>query len=346
MIVIFSEIDFDYIKQRHQIFAEFLSEEEEVVYVGRVGLRFPRFNEIISVFRSGNYSKPPKENEGIRICSGRNFVPPLNNIFRLINRVALHRFKMRSIKKEEVSLLIYYQPTSLVYDAIHKLKPVRVIYDCVQDYRFHPRKKVVIQFEKILLGLAQKVTADSEVNFTRLDHCNKKLVPPGVFIENYSRITRNPVKGKKFKLLYFGNIRNDLNFRIIHDIARLDFVELTLVGPYNSAEPRNKAITYIEPVPFEEIPDLLSSYHGILLPYLRNSFTEAIIPAKFFECIATRLPIIYSGLNIPDAYSNGCYLYEEISNSISLDLLNSLSGFKGSLPDDIGWSSRFKDFIS
>lgn len=346
MIVIFSEIDFDYVKQRHQIFAEFLSKEDKVLYVGRVGLRFPRFNEIISVLRSGKRGSSSRGNKGIKILSGRNFVPPLNAICRLINRAALHHFKSRYIKKEEISLLIYYQPTSLVYDAILKLKPERVIYDCVQDYRFHPRKNVVIKFEQILLRLSQKVTADSEVNFARLDHFNKKLVPPGVFVESYSLFKRTPFRGKRFKILYFGNIRNDLDFQIIRDVASLDFVELTLVGPYNSSEPKNKAISYKEPVPFDEIPALLSSYNAILLPYLKNSFTEAIIPAKFFECIVTRLPVIYSGLNIPDRYSNGCYAYEEISNSISLDFLKSLSGFKGALPNDIRWSSRYNDFIS
>jgi hypothetical protein len=340
MILVLSEIDWSYIKQRHQIFSEKLAQNEQVVYLGRVGLRLPTINEIITLlFKIRNSSKyANKAPENIELLNTRLFLPPLNNVFRLYNKLII-RILFKS-KKNSISRIIFYQPTSLTFDICNYINPVIVHYDCVQDYRFHPRRSVVSKWEENLVNRATFITADSVVNFERLKHTNKVLVPPGINCKNFDKIKPSEYNGR-WKCVYYGNIRDDLDFDLIEAVASMDNVELRLIGPLNTNYDFSSNCRLLPPVSFEEIGGVLNSANIILLPYKTNDFTRAILPAKFFECIASNRPIIYSGIDIPLEYKDKVF---HISEFIDNPLI--VNNFNTKIFDinQFDWSIRFQSF--
>ena len=100
MILVLSEIDWSYIKQRHQIFSEKLAQNEQVVYLGRVGLRLPTISELLNLIlkirSSSKYANKIPQN--IELLNTRLFLPPLNNAFRIYNKLII-RILFRSKKK-------------------------------------------------------------------------------------------------------------------------------------------------------------------------------------------------------------------------------------------------------
>ena len=108
MILVLSEIDWSYIKQRHQIFSEKLAQNEQVVYLGRVGLRLPKINELFTLFfkirSSSKYANRVPEN--IELLNTRLFLPPLNNVFRIYNKLIIRiLFRSKKIVYQELSFI-------------------------------------------------------------------------------------------------------------------------------------------------------------------------------------------------------------------------------------------------
>ena len=340
MILVLSEIDWSYIKQRHQIFSEKLAQNEQVVYLGRVGLRLPTISELLNLIlkirSSSKYANKIPQN--IELLNTRLFLPPLNNAFRIYNKLII-RILFRS-KKNSISRIIFYQPTSLTFDICNYINPGIVHYDCVQDYRFHPRSSVVSEWEEKLVNRATFLTADSVVNFERLKHPNKVLVPPGIYCKYFENIKPSEYNDH-WKCVYYGNIRDDLDFDLIEAVAKMDNVELRLIGPVNTDYNFSSNCRLLPPVSFEEIVDVLNSANIILLPYKTNDFTKAILPAKFFECIASNRPIIYSGIDIPSEFKNKVFhINEFIKNPLIVNNFNS----KLFDINQFDWSIRFDSF--
>ena len=361
MVFFFSEVDWGYLRQRHHFFAEnYAKRGHRVLYIGRIGLRYPKLQEVFAYFvtRVENGPQNTCQLEGVELY-GSTLLPPLNFLFNFINKqVGLKRLA-DSITTEEI-IIHFYQPTALILDFIdicnERNIDVIVVYDCVQDYRHHPARTIdLIEIEKRLLSKCKLVIADSSVNFDRLSCSSDKiLVPPGVDLDHfdlskYKRKTLN--KNDKIKLLYYGNIRKDLDIKIINSIGNSTNFDLTLVGLLNIDKSMlSSNVEVLKAVDYTCLPELIKDYDALLLPYnINNPFVKAIIPAKFFECLRTGLPILCTAMeSIKDyhVYLNVVSI-DTCFNSIKLDDLRCSYDDKIEiLLQNSTWSSRFDSFYT
>lgn len=354
-VIFLSEVNWSYLRQRHHFFAEsYAKKNHNVIYVGKIGLRYPKIKDILKIFRKKQInSLINSSHKGVYFFKGL-LLPPINFFFNVLNDLWFANKLVRSTKSNQI-IVHFYQPTKLVYDLVIKLKDsgkqVTLIYDCVQDYRFHPsRSKSLLNFEKILTNQSDIVIADSIVNLKRLDFNKKILVPPGVDVNHFRIKTQNKLNSNQTKkILYYGNIRQDLDFNMINKIGVSKKFEIILLGLLNVSNSKfNKRVKILDAIDYKELPKIIKNYDALILPYdVSNSFTEAIIPAKFFECLATGLPIISTKMISTKKFH---HLLNIINNDTNFDdfKLKNIT-FKEKIErekiiNSSSWSNRFKSF--
>ena len=357
-ILFFSEVNWDYLRQRHHFFSELYSNKNKVFYFGKIGLRYPKFSDL-NLFKLSIKKKEVALPENInfpRII----FFPPLNLFFNLLNRLLGIPKILSFLDQKSDVVLHFYQPTKLIIDLIDIFKKnnfkVKIIYDCVQDYRYHPgTNDTIIKNEIDLVENADIVIADSVINLDRLKDYTDDilLIPPGVDLEHFKIPLKvhEIVKTSKIKLLYYGNIRKDLDIDLINKISEYKNIELTLVGLLNlNPSILSNNIKILPSIPYKDLPLLISNFDSLLLPYdINNIFTQAIIPAKFYECLATMLPIFSTKMKSTSDYHNLLNIinlntdFKELKvSNLTINEINQ----RNNIITSCSWESRFNLFYN
>jgi hypothetical protein len=354
-VLFFSEVNWDYLKQRHHFFAESYKQKgHEVIYIGKIGLRYPKAKEILDLlkFKKGKKEYNIIKTNDITLYDGF-FLPPINFFFNVLNKIIFLKRFTKSLSGNKV-IIHFYQPTDLIIALIKRLKnfnyEITLIYDCVQDYRFHPsRVKGLLKNEKDLAVRCKVNLADSIVNFDRLPPTNKILIPPGVDTDHFKirahGVTSTPIR----KILYFGNIRQDLDIELINQIGSSKNFELTLIGLLNIERKYiHSSVEILNSVYYHELPDIIQNYDALILPYdIKNPFTKAIIPAKFFECICTGLAVLSTKMESTKEYHKYLTIVSSETdfdnlqiNSLNKEAVQSIKA----LIDLSSWENRFENF--
>lgn len=353
-VLFLSEVNWSYLRQRHHIFTEnYAKNGHRVIYVGKIGLRYPRLIDVLKFFNKNEDTQLKSSTQQVYFHK-QLLLPPINLIFNYINYVWLANKLLRRVKSNKV-IIHFYQPTKLVFDIISKLestgKQIILIYDCVQDYRFHPSSsKSLLNLENILTQRSALVIADSTINLNRLDSNKKILVPPGVDINHFKiRSFKNLNSSQISKILYYGNIRKDLDIDLINKIGLSKKFDITLLGILNMKKTKfNDKVKILDAVDYNELPLIINKYDALILPYdTENQFTKAIIPAKFFECLSTGLTILSTKMKSTKDYHKYLTIVSKdtdfdklLINSLNKDLIENLKN----LIELSSWNNRFKSF--
>ena len=357
-VLFFSEVNWDYLRQRHHFFSEEYSKNHSIYYFGKIGLRYPKARDLFNIlFKKNNRKKFNISNSKINFPSFF-FLPPINFLFNVMNKkIFLNKYLSRFLKINEI-IIHFYQPTKLIFDIINFFKKhgikIKVVYDCVQDYRFHPStNSELISFENKLVKLADLVVADSKINYDRLKGINSKLlvVQPGVETSNFF-INPKKIKNSTVSIIYYGNIRQDLDFELLNGLSYCDNIKITLLGNLNYPKNKlSKKIILKDAIPYKKLKTEIEKHDAVILPYMLNDFTSAIIPAKFFECLATNMPIISTSMKATKKYHHLLYLIDKNSLPINIKKLNdtvSTSNLKerNEIIKNKSWKEKFNEFYN
>ena len=322
-IVVLSGIRWDFLWQRHQIFATLFAQHGyPTVYVETTGLRNPSFDFGTStkvlrrVLRSGGRGRgatgaasPPN-----LVVYSPLVAPPTWGVFRRLNRavfvprVARH---VRRILGGVSPLVIAYPPTSTTLDLLPALEPRRVLYDCVLNYEhFHGIPCDVAETENALLRRADAVTVDSGflLEKHRCVRPDMVQVGPGVDHELFGEARSGPLRRPARTVCFFGAMNEDrFDFDLVGKLAQ-DGYRVRLLGTLaRPAFARLPNVEYRGEVPHRELPRQLADADALIIPYRITTFSKGTFPAKIFECLATGKPTIATPL--PDLVPFGDLLY-------------------------------------
>lgn len=364
IVVILSEIDWDYLWQRHQIFAtQYAKNGCRVYYINRLGMRYPKISELgyvfkrlISYFGRSKISEAKSTTNDVKIVSPI-FLPGDSYIERLINKLIFVPLFKKKINFDGEIIFHVYQPTATTLDILDGIKDKKVLYDCVQNFQDHPSKTGKTElYEKRLITESNVMITDSEYLYNKNLRFKPELIriPPGVDFEHFSQTYRGDELKKLKNILYYGHVRGDLDFDLINNIANSPQYSLTIVGTIADTI-KNKLSTNIKIIgkkSYEELPMFIKEADILLLPYAINNFTQAIIPAKFYECLATGKPIIATGLqdvyqykdyiNIVDNQNSIDFIFDNMSQFENLDK----KIFRQKIGSENSWKGRFEKFYS
>ncbi len=302
-IVIIANIEWKFLKQRHQFLAEgFKKLGLNVIFVESSAKRNPKISDIPRILerlKSAKKSSKTKVQPN-QMGSDVHVVTPivLPSTSLLFNFINDQFFIPKLTKKIEKLLIpgktaiINYLPSHTALSICDRLSHDVLIYDCVSNFEFVPgMPNTVCKIEDELINKSNFVTYDC--NFLLEKHQTKDsthiLIPPGVEFENFNL----ELKTKKInKVLYFGLLSEKNDLQLVKEISKI--FNLDVLGEVRvdiEGIPINRIR---DKVNHSELPEVIKEYDALLLPYSKSEYAKGVIPAKFFECLATGLPVIAS----------------------------------------------------
>lgn len=300
---IISEIRFAFLKQRHQIFAELLSDDYQVIFIERVPSRIPfnlfsrLWSAAIGAMGSSSIEKNSKQN--IQIVSSK-MLPHLNSIFRVINKWRA-RFLLRQARQGDVVHIMTNAPAFAI--EAEKIG-CKVVVDIIHNWWEFPYHKST-QIKNIVKTIehADLVLSDSEHTLSKavsvLIEKNRKplslFLPPGVQRTNCATDLTHKYTGT-LNVVFFGNLRMNSDLDLITRLLRMPNISLTFFGLLDASLPKDfreeVAVLYRGSLSHEELFPELLKYDAVLLPYDQTGFSQTIFPAKYYETLALGKPII------------------------------------------------------
>jgi glycosyltransferase involved in cell wall biosynthesis len=180
---------------------------------------------------------------------------------------------------------------------------LRWIYYCVDDFAEWPGLDgdTLRRMELDLLRHVALVICVSDVLKGRLTGLgvSAHLLTHGVELEHWQAVRRRPLcgPGRRPTLLYWGHADTRLDADILLHLART--CDVQMAGRYDEADgrlTRQPGISWIGPVPYEQLPNLASEADVLIMPYADLPVTRAMQPLKLKEYLATGLPVVATPL--------------------------------------------------
>jgi len=296
-----------------------------VVFIEPIPKRWPSLREFSRVWRRlfnsriGGGTVHQEVPENVSILSPQ-MLPDTSKFAHWINRkVFIPRFIKQNNLEQETSgevYLINYLPIPSSLALQRALHPKVSAYDCVWDWRNDPKAPKMKLIEDELIDNVTMVFADSPYLNKRMSQKHEKTyrVLPSVHYDLFEA-ARKPGSGDQKKrepiLCYFGNMVVNIDLALLKKVSRQ--YTLHLIGPLpEDTEGFSSKTTFFGAVPHNQLPAMLAEVDVLLLPYNRNrAHTQAVIPAKTFECLATGKPVVSIGLESLQEFHELFYICED-----------------------------------
>ncbi len=303
-VIIFSEIKWDFLWQRHhEVTNYFLRKGHEVIFVERVISRFPNLIELFRRFsrnlKSDNYNRKSLiDNKFLKIKKSF-FLPNTNKFFRLWNFLYWFFF-WRKLQRESLIYSFVDNP-SVIGDNFGKNNQNKmIVFDVIHNWWKLPWNQKVHQRDcNKFLKFSDKVITDSLLMYEFLNNEKKiknlHLMQPGVSSFWINKSLKKNYDEKFYSVLFFGNLRHNSDVEIFKILSSDERVKIHIFGMVHEKANHLLKIENIEffgQVSPNEITNLLTNYQFVLLPYSKESFNETLIPNKYYECCATGMPIL------------------------------------------------------
>ena len=305
-VVIFSEIEWGFLKQRHQILAEdLLRKGYEVEFVQKVPSRVPNplvaLKFLLKMLRDRWASEGKRRAPlpaGLRLCYSR-FLPPSNSLFRLFNRRVAAPYHARSLAGGTAYL---FTPSAFELVRLRDVHDFKLVFDIIHNWwNLAWASAPFKQTATTLVKTADAVICDSKPLADHLEAAQGTkitLVPPGVgdfWVENLVTTTcataTKPVTAPR--VVFFGNLRENSDIALCQALGEAGITLDAYGAVTSSVRKRLDGLVNFKPaLPQEELLVAIRDYDFSLLPYARDEFSKWISPAKYFEVVALCKPIL------------------------------------------------------
>lgn len=242
----------------------------------------------------------------------------------LVKHISVFQGRLRNellkLTKDSENLYLWY--TYPAFSSLCQMKMWNsVIYDCSDNWKeaeqlmdsllYKVKRKLIIRTETSIIHSAKCCMASSEYLAEHLRQFKEKevvhLVENGVELHRFdssSLLQRKHNEGE-ITLGFVGGLKDwKIDFGLLVEVAKKKPEwDIALVGSiYGEMSSTYKElirlsnVKKVDAVPFEEIPQLLQQFDVGLLPYLNNEYNQGVFPLKFYEYLASGLPVVGCGL--------------------------------------------------
>jgi len=304
-VLVISNVAWDSIWQRHQTIAQFLAREYDVIYCEIPGVRSVGLADFGRILRRLRALRQTGVTTGVppRLRVLRPFVLPATNAFFC----AFNAWQMKRLVAREpalvrgVNLIVDYAVARTALQLIARVAHRRLVFDCTDDLpAVRGAPAFVAEDEKRLLRQADLTLVPSRVLEARKGPLARRCVrlPHGALVERFLLPAKPAPADGRLTLLYYGHLhRQHLDFVTLDAIARARPAwRIILVGPVVTPHEFPSNVELPGQQPHERLRDFVAQADVILLPYVLNHYTEAVMPAKTYECLATGRPIVAAPL--------------------------------------------------
>lgn len=286
----------------------------------KFGIKVEYYSTPLSPFHIILWSEKIRKNFGIYlldVCKKNNIkeYALMNTIPYIMNMptsyyTAYKYFDIKKFKKRfgkiETDILLIDQPR--MADLIDCVDAKKIIYRPTDIYwRFHSD----FSLKKIEYDLCRKVdgiisTSKPVDRYIRelcgeiLNNKPTTIIQNGVDCENFLRLKELPHKIRKIKTpraLYVGSLDKRFDFKFLYEVVKkCKNIEFVIIGP-GMKKDINKFrdfsnITFLGKIPYEEISAYMQHCNVGIMPLKKDELNHGRSPMKFYEYMATGLPIV------------------------------------------------------
>jgi glycosyltransferase involved in cell wall biosynthesis len=302
-----SNVEWGFVWQRHQTLAAFFARDSEVIFCEVPGTRRLRWADTARVWRRllalGRRHPAEKLSSAAGVRMARPFLlPATNRWFCAVNARLLARFVRRdAVLSAGVDLVVNYSPSRSALQLIARVPHRRLIYDCTDNWlAVRGIPGFLPEDERALLARADLTLVPSR-RLEELKHPEARRlvrVPHGALVERFLLEPRRREANAPVTVLYYGHLHaQHLDFGLIDDLARARPAwHVVLVGPVKTPHAFPANVRLAGQQPHEKLRESIAEADALLLPYVLNDYTRAVLPAKIYECLATGRPIVATPL--------------------------------------------------
>jgi glycosyltransferase involved in cell wall biosynthesis len=313
-VLVISNVDWHPLWQAPQEIATRLGRAgNRVVFLENTGIRAPRPSDAGRVARrlgswalEAGHRRPPAVAPGVLAHSPLVLPPFGSRVRRSLNRrmflPAVRRLLGRLEFRDPIVIAFLPSDTTLtLYEMLRTPSSVLVYYNVADFTQLAPDVEAVEAGDRRLAAEADVLLAGSSelgrrVGTSRPVHA----FPPSVNMELFPadapviRVADGPVVG------YVGGIHRHLDVDLLGSVAerRPDWT-LVLLGPLQQsceALLRRPNVRHLGAKAHDELASYIAGFDAAVVPYVRNSQTETVIPAKIGEYLAMGKPVVSTDL--------------------------------------------------
>ncbi len=328
-IVIMAELDWGGLyAQSHVMARGFADLGHRVFYMNRTLQRWPRFRHLAARLfprpSLGVVAAEPWLPDNISVIN--LWVGPPVSWMRTLNRYMIKRAMRNYNIKDPVFLT--YVPSYNCLDLADYLKPSLTAYVCYHNFDADVVVPDLLVSEKEIIKSYDLLFADSQFLMKRLERLSggRKIYqsPPGVHFNLFRNAYRGDEADKKKKICFYGGAGIHLDWNVYNKLCDDHEVIFIAVISQQAKSMMDPRIKVLPPVPNHSLPELLREMDVLTILYKRSDYIDGVIPAKFFECIATGKPVLVSGLEEARPYSD-CVYDTFNSPEKTLDIISKLN---------------------
>jgi glycosyltransferase involved in cell wall biosynthesis len=273
----------------------------DVTYVAGVGIRNPRpqsarklLDRASSKLRPAPRSAAAPEPGELRTASVLVVPPRQVGMVRRANTAWMERQLRAILERWDESVAWIRWPTPELVDALARIRPAAVVYECVDAYHVSPgiTGGWIDRFERAeraLVGLADLCVTPSEPLADRLRDLGARVevVPHGVDLDPWDG-PRERAPGPT-TVGFVGTLDYKLESTMLSGIARaLPDWRMRLIGPIQEGfDPRELAglpnVSVEPPIPATEVAQAIASFDVGVMPYFDHPAYTASCPLKNLE---------------------------------------------------------------
>jgi glycosyltransferase involved in cell wall biosynthesis len=320
-IIYISSIEWTFLWQVHQEIALRLARAgNRVLYIENMGVRSPGLKDASRVVSRLKHWAGAVTSRGVRevqpnlyVCSPLVLPPFGSSLRRQINRHLLLpaiRDKAKKLGMKDV-LVWTYLPTDSAVDLLRLFRRSSSVYYCVGDFpSMSANPAEMTESEKDLAQTSDVVMALCAKLAERLSQWAEDVpvFPSGVDLaafplEGEERPVNLEVVPEQWPgpvIGYVGGLHKHVDFDLLAELAdaRPDWSWI-LIGPFQSSVDKlqGKAnVHLLGPRPHEQLVYYLRTFDVCLVPYVKNVYTETVVPAKLNEYLAVGKPVVATDL--------------------------------------------------
>lgn len=297
-VVILSEINWSFLRQRHHFITEDFANQHDVVFVQRIASRDLNIENLKlflpSILRLRPSKKIKTQTQGSSNIKFVNsfYIPSDSIVASILNRIWYKLFLEKYVKDAFV-----YSFTPMI-DLIEGYR--FLCFDIIHNWwEMKWNQEVISKRLNLYLEKANVIITDSLPIFDRLRKLSLQSMPllllPGLgkdwfnFFQDESH--KYKLKITSNKLVFFGNLRSNSDLSLINRLSEVYGVDLYGIVQDNcksSLENCNIVGEFSQ----DQLMYKLLGYDAVILPYKNDEFSNYISPAKYFECLSLKIPII------------------------------------------------------
>lgn len=313
----FARHDWQLLWQRQQSVITRLAARFEIYYIERFSTRRLSPSEILraALRRMLPGRRRPDQAPGSTLHFIRPRVAPFHGspFWRRRNFRAVARAINAAWPQELARTVLWiYNPSYIALEFLEKTgrRWERTVYDCVQRFEFNRNYPPDIgQIDREIARRVDVVFADSLTIYDQKKRLNDSchFVPQGVDVDRFAWKGANRTRPEEMRDLgrpvlgYHGAWHQAFDERLVAAcLERLPDAVFVFVGPTFGRDSRlrrrfRRAI-FLGPRDHARLGRYVNSFDVCLIPYRLDQHTEGVFPTKFFEYVATGLPVVSTDL--------------------------------------------------